>query len=49
MTEGIRSRDHQEQRVGGADPLAVDGVELRLVGEAALPRQARSGGRRYGA
>lgn len=49
MTEGVRTRDHQEQRVGRADPLAMDGVELRLVGEAALPRQAGSSGRGNGA
>jgi len=49
MTEAVRTRDHQEQRVGRADTLAMDGVELRLVGEASLPRQARSGGRGNGA
>ena len=37
--------DHHEQRIGRTRPCAVHGIELRLVGQAALARQAPRGRR----
>ena len=46
MTQAVWPGNHHEERVGSAQALAMDGVEVRLVGEASLPRQSvRSGGR----
>ena len=41
----IGARDHHEQCIGRPLTLAVDGVELRLVGEPARARKARRGTR----
>lgn len=40
LSRVVGKRDHQEQRIGGTLALAVDGVELRLVGQSARTREA---------
>ena len=45
VLEAVRPCNHHEEGVRGADAGAVHGIELRLVGEASLPRQAESCGR----
>jgi hypothetical protein len=47
MTEAVGPSDHGEQSIGDPQALAVDAIELRLVGETMVPREtaARDGWR----